>query len=120
MEGVHQAAIEWYHNFEDCPPDLHLCCPRIDDEDHANYDEPDAPDPPETGGTTAEEKKKRIKDYEGRFQNTYDLSILMGLGREIAGPWLDNWTQAVEACLTKCDSCVRNWHRNRDSYLKGL
>lgn len=115
--AIYQAAIGWYRIFEDCPPDAHLCCPRTNDEDFANYDEPDAPDP---DGASADEKKNRITEYEARFHNTYNLAILMGLGREVAGPWLDNWTQAVESCLTRCDSCVRNWHRNRDTYLKGL
>ncbi|KAL2263133.1 hypothetical protein VTK26DRAFT_8031 [Humicola hyalothermophila] len=119
MENDHlyQAAIGWYRDFEDCPPDAHLCCPKVDDDDLTNYDDPDAPD---EGGSSVDEKKSRIKDYEERFQNVYNLSILMGLGKEVAGPWLDNWTQAVESCLTRCDSCVRNWHRNRDPYLKGL
>lgn len=112
-----QAALAWHRVFEDRPPDAHLCCPKIDEEDFANYDEPNVPD---EGGLSAEEKQGRIEEYESRFQNTYDLSILMGLGREVAGEWLDNWTQAVDACLTRCDSCVRNWHRTRQPYLSGL
>jgi senataxin len=112
-----QAAIGWHRAFEDRPPNAHLCCPKIEEDDFANYDEPDVPD---EGGISVEEKKRRIEEYESRFQNVYDLSILMGLGREIAGEWLDNWTQAVESCLTRCDSCVRNWHRNREPYLNGL
>ncbi|KAK4102063.1 hypothetical protein N658DRAFT_424144 [Parathielavia hyrcaniae] len=117
QNALYQAAIGWHRAFEDRPPDAHLCCPKIDEDDPANYDEPDVPD---DEGVSAEEKKRRIEEYEGRFQNTYDLSILMGLGREIAGDWLDNWTQAVESCLTRCDSCARNWHRNRGPYLHGL
>lgn len=114
---IHQAAIQWYRAFEDRPPDAHLCCPKIDDEDVTNYDEPDVPD---EGGASVEEKARRIKEFEERFDNIYNLSILMGLGKEVAGPWLDQWAQALEYCLTRCDSCVRNWHRNRDPYLKGL
>ncbi|KAK4155137.1 SEN1 N terminal-domain-containing protein [Chaetomidium leptoderma] len=115
--AILQTAVAWHRIFEDRPADAHLCCPKIDEEDVANYDEPDVPD---EGGVSADEKKRRIKEYESRFQNVYDLSILMGLGREVAGEWLDNWTQTVEACLTRCDSCVRNWHRNREPYLNGL
>lgn len=111
-----EAAIEWHRDFEDRPPDAHLCCPKIDDDDTSNYEDPG----PDEGGTSAEEKKRRIEEYETRFQNVYNLSILMGLGREVAGEWLDNWTQTVEACLMQCDQCVRNWHRTRDPYLKGL
>ncbi|KAK4145391.1 SEN1 N terminal-domain-containing protein [Dichotomopilus funicola] len=111
-----EAAIAWHRDFEDRPPDAHLCCPKIDEDDTSIYDDPG----PDEGGTTAEEKQRRIEEYETRFQNVYNLSILMGLGREVAGEWLDNWTQTVEACLMHCDQCVRNWHRNRDSYLKGL
>lgn len=114
---IYQAAIQWYRAFEDRPPDAHLCCPKTDDDDATNYDELDVPD---EGGASVEEKARHIKEYEERFENIYNLSILMGLGKEMAGPWLDHWTQALEYCLTRCDSCVRNWHRNRDPYLKGL
>lgn len=114
---IHQAAITWHRIFEDRPPDVHLCCPKVDDDDGANYDEPDVPD---EGGISADEKRSRIKDYEERFHNVYNLSILMGLGPDVAGDWLDNWKQAVESYLTRCDSCVRNWHRHRQSYLRGL
>ncbi|KAL2133327.1 hypothetical protein VTI74DRAFT_2522 [Chaetomium olivicolor] len=115
--AIYHTAITWHRTFEDRPPDAHLCCPKIDDEDSANYDEPDVPD---EGGISVNEKKSRIEEYEARFHNVYNLSILMGLERDVAGEWLDNWTQAVESCLTSCDSCVRNWHRNRESYLNGL
>ncbi|KAK4236337.1 SEN1 N terminal-domain-containing protein [Achaetomium macrosporum] len=115
--ALYQTAITWHRAFEERPPDAHLCCPKIDDDDTANYDEPDVPD---EGGISADEKGRRIKEYEDRFQTVYNLSILMGLGREVAGEWLDNWAQAVESCLTRCDSCVRNWQRNREPYLNGL
>jgi senataxin len=115
--ALYQTAITWHRAFEERPPDAHLCCPKIDDEDTANYDESDVPD---EGGISVDEKGRRIKEYEDRFQTVYNLSILMGLGREVAGEWLDNWAQAVESCLTRCDSCVRNWQRNREPYLNGL
>lgn len=116
-QALYQAAIAWYHDFEDRPPDAHLCCPKVDHEDAANYDEPDEPD---EGGLSAEDKKRRITDYEHRFHTVYNLSILMGLPSEAAGEWLATWKQAVDSCLTACDSCVRNWHRNREPYLNGL
>lgn len=112
-----ETAVEWHRTFEDRPPDAHPCCPKINEDDFANYDEPNVPD---DSGVPPDEKRKRIKEYEDRFQNVYDLSILMGLGREVAGDWLDNWKDAVEACLRTCDSCARNWHRNREPYLEGL
>jgi senataxin len=115
--AIHQQAIEWHHVFEDRPPNAHLCCPKVDEEDLANYDDPNEPD---DDGPSAEEKQARIKEYESRFQNVYNLSVLLGLGRGVAGEWLDNWAEAVEACLTGCDSCVRNWHRNREPFLNGL
>ncbi|KAL2020987.1 hypothetical protein VTK56DRAFT_7761 [Thermocarpiscus australiensis] len=113
----YQPVIEWYRTFEDRPPDAHLCCPKTDDDDTANYDEPDEPD---EGGASADEKKIRIKEYEDRFQNVYHLSILMFFGKDVAGPWLDDWAQALDSGLTRCDACVRNWHRHRDSFLKDL
>ncbi|KAL2161236.1 hypothetical protein VTH06DRAFT_8456 [Thermothelomyces fergusii] len=112
-----QSAVAWHREFEDRPPDAHLCCPKVNHDDLANYDEPDVPD---EDGLSVEEKKSRIEEYEARFQNVYNLSIMMGLGREVAGEWLDNWTQAVDECLRGCDSCVKNWHRNREPYLNGL
>ncbi|KAL1843896.1 hypothetical protein VTJ49DRAFT_6839 [Mycothermus thermophilus] len=92
-----QQAVDWHQAFEDRPPDAHLCCPRVDEDDMANYDEPGEPEE----DLPVAEKAKRIKAYEERFHNAYNLSILMGLGKETAGPWLDNWKEAVESCLTR-------------------
>jgi senataxin len=117
--AIYQAALDWHREFEDRPPEAHLCCPKINDNDNVNYDEPDVPEEGE-GGATVEQKKERIKDYDARFNNTYNLAILLGLGKEVAGEWLDNWEQAVESCLRGCDACARNWHRNRAHYLNGL
>lgn len=114
---IQQMAIGWYRAFEDCLPDVHLCCPKIDDDDAASYDEADVSD---DGGLSAEEKKRRIDEGMDRLDNVYNLSILMIWPKELTGGWLDNWTQAVESCLTRCDLCVRNWHKHRDVYLKGL
>ena len=49
-----QAALAWHRVFEDRPPDAHLCCPKIDEEDFANYDEPNVPD---EGGLSVKEKQ---------------------------------------------------------------
>lgn len=105
--------VGWHQQFEDRPPLAHLCCPKVHDEDPINYEELDVGEP----GVSPAEKASRIQDFERRFRITYKLSILMVFGQETAGEWLENWKNAVESCLTKCDSCVVNWHSRRETCL---
>ncbi|KAK4649494.1 DEAD-box type RNA helicase [Podospora bellae-mahoneyi] len=124
MEGnLEQTIIEWHNDFEDFPPDAHLCCPKLNDDDLTDYENLDFPDEPdESGGgaVSVEEKKKRNEDYKHRLQISYNLSLLMGLPPERSSTWLPNWKERVETYLTRCDSCIRRWHRAREPFLQRL
>ncbi|KAK3393054.1 SEN1 N terminal-domain-containing protein [Podospora didyma] len=116
-DPVNDALVRLHNDFEEFPPKAHLFCPKIDDQDITNYDEPNVPD---EDGISAEDKKERIKQSETRHITTYHLSLLLGISPESAGTWLDEWINKVEGFLTTCDACVRKWHKSRDRFLKAL
>ncbi|KAK4177036.1 putative helicase [Triangularia setosa] len=121
--NLEQTIIEWHHDFEDFPPDAHLCCPKINDDDITDYENLDIPDEPDDSGSGAvsvEEKKSRNEEHKHRLQISYNLSLLMGLPPERSSTWLPNWKDRVEAYLTRCDSCIRRWHRARNPFLQRL
>ncbi|KAK3941950.1 SEN1 N terminal-domain-containing protein [Diplogelasinospora grovesii] len=114
---VNDALIRYYNDFKDFPPKAHLMCPKVDDDDTTNYDEPDVPD---EDGLTAEEKQGRIAESNNRHVKTYYLSLLLAVTAEEASTWLGEWTRSVESCLTKCDACARKWHKSRGRFLKAM
>ncbi|KAK0733658.1 RNA helicase-like protein [Lasiosphaeria miniovina] len=116
-DTLNQAIIDMHNKFANFPPNAHLFCPKIHEDDDTNYDELDLPD---ENGTTAKQKHERIKDAESRHVIAYHLSCLMGISPEDAGVWLGEWVEAVEKCLTTCDACVRKWHKSRERFMKAM
>jgi len=112
-DELYSMIMDDYHKLEEIPPDLHLLCPKVSDEDTEDYEDFDEP-----GGITVEEKKKRIEDAKTRHDVTYRLCFLMGLAEEQASSWTEQWAKRLERCLTSCDICVRNWHLGRETFLK--
>lgn len=112
-EELYSMLMEYFHKLEEIPPELHLLCPKVNDEDVEDYEDLDEP-----GDISAEEKKKRIEDAKARHEITYRLCFLMGLSEEQAGSWMETWAQRLEGFLTKCDRCIRNWHLGREPFLK--
>ena len=116
-DNMNEAIIQLWHEFKEWPPQAHLFCPKLNDDDCTNYDQPNVPD---EDGVTVEEKHRRIEASMQRHVNAYNLSLLMGIPPEEAGDWLREWTDTVEKYLTTCDSCAREWHKSRERFLKGL
>ncbi|KAL1882083.1 hypothetical protein VTK73DRAFT_2492 [Phialemonium thermophilum] len=102
-----------YHKFESIPPNLHLLCPKVEDLDEEDYDEPDEP-----GGITIAEKHRRIQEGKERLTISYQLCLLLGLSEEQAGNWIKVWAERLNEFLTKCSHCTRNWHSGRAPFLK--
>lgn len=113
-DQIYDILLESYNQLEDIPTELHLLCPKISDDDDADYDNPSDDD---EDGATAVQKKQRIEDGKKRRDIAYKLSLLLGMNEESAGSWLPSWSARVSTYLTKCDSCVRLWHKSREEFL---
>lgn len=94
----------------------HLLCPKVNDDDDEDYS---SPGPPVTD-ITAEEKAQRIQDAQHRRDLTYQLALLLGIDEDMSIGWLEPWTEGIERCLTKCDSCILYYHMHRKAFLKKL
>lgn len=111
-DDITDAYDEWKH----LDTEKHLLCPKINDEDEEDYE---SPGPPVTK-ITAEEKDKRIQDAQRRRDLTYQLTLLLGITREMSSGWIEPWTDGIERCLKKCDACVLYYHMHRKAFLKKL
>ena len=112
---VQMAMLEMHDAFEEFPPDAHLICPMISQDDEADYTCPDVPE----DGITAEEKHKRIADACERRRITYGLSLLLVMPEQ-AGKWIKEWKDRVNSFLTNCDKCARTWHRTRQQFMRAI
>ena len=108
---------QFWEDFKTFPAEAQLFCPRTFDHDLTNYRDLEAYD---EDGVSAEEKKKRVADSDHRHVTTYRLSLLLAWDAEGTSTWPGEWSDRVNTFLSKCDSCAKNWHKSRDSFLKAL
>ena len=98
------------------PRDSHWFCPRRNNDDPVDYDNPDEAEE----DMSPETKQELIQDAKRRHQVAYKYSLILGLGQEISGHLLEDYTLRLNKLLTTCDKCVHNWHMGRKPYLKEL
>jgi SEN1 N terminal len=97
-------------------PDAHWFCPKRNDDDHIDYDNPSEPEE----DMSPETKLELIQDTKRRHDVAYKYSLILGLSPDIAGVLLVDYTDRLNMLLTTCDKCVHNWHMGRKAYLKEL
>ncbi|KAK1837007.1 SEN1 N terminal-domain-containing protein [Podospora conica] len=115
-QQIFDALLGLWNEFKAFPPEAHLFCPKTDDDDVTNYDEPNV----DEEGASRNDKAKHIEEGKARHLTAYRLSLLLALRPEEAGAWLTEWSDTVNSFLTRCDSCAIQWHKSREKFLKGL
>ncbi|KAJ4147646.1 hypothetical protein LMH87_002156 [Akanthomyces muscarius] len=105
---------KWFDEFQAIPPETHLLCPRIHDDDGENYRVLDDPD----STITREEKEKRIEAGNSRINVTYWNSLIFGFDKKDAGKWLGDFSRRLDAALKSCSECVLNWHMRRKPQMQ--
>lgn len=114
MKSTHEVYAEIiasHQELERIPPEVHLFCPRVSDDDQEDYDDVAAPDA---------DKRRRMEDGQRRLQLTSWASLILGINRDQADRWLPDWIQRTESFLVKCDGCVRAWHMGRKALRSRL
>ena len=96
--------------------EAHWFCPKRNDDDHIDYDNPTEPEE----DMSPETKLKLIEDAKNRHNVAYKYSLILGLAPEVSGVLLEDYTQRLNKLLTGCDKCVHHWHMGRKAYLKEL
>jgi len=97
------------------PPEHHLCCPKISEEDDEDYEDVTSP-----GDIGIEQKQQRIQDSHDRQHTLYNCALILGLQQESQGAFLTEFTERALAVLGSCSNCIRNWHKGRKPFLKRL
>ncbi|KXJ93970.1 SEN1 N terminal-domain-containing protein [Microdochium bolleyi] len=104
--------------FEDLraiPPEHHLCCPKISEEDDEDYEDLDTP-----GEIGIAEKRQRLQNSLDRQDTLYNCALILGLQQESQGAFLTEFSERALAVLGSCSTCIRNWHKGRKPFLKRL
>lgn len=102
---------------ETFPPAAHWFCPKRSDDDYTNYDDSDEDDE----DASAALKKQCIAEGAQRRDCAYRFLISLGLTPEETagtGGTVEAYFERVNALLTHCDKCVRNYHMGRKDFLK--
>ncbi|KAJ2901914.1 hypothetical protein MKZ38_001266 [Zalerion maritima] len=102
----------------------HLLCPKTHDGDIADYqnlvEEQIENDNGHMQLLTIDVKKRRLEDAQSRIQTTLAYSVVVGLDEATAGSWLQEFKDDLNASLSKCDQCIRNWHLRRGPLITRL
>lgn len=114
MAEYNEDLAKWFEELQKVPPDHHLLCPKVSNDDPEEYKKLDDPE----SEITVDEKKRRIEDGDRRIEITYWNSLIFGFEKEDAGQWLNEFTTRLESCLKKCAICVLNWHMKRKAHLQ--
>jgi len=105
------------------PPGSHWFCPKRQDDDPLNYDDPDASDvEAEEEDVTSAQKAKLIDEGNERLVIAYKLFELhifemADMGDALLDARLGHRARS-QGLLTTCDRCVRNYHMGRKHFLK--
>lgn len=105
---------KWFEELQAIPPETHLLCPRIDEEDNENYRSLDDRE----SNLTKEQKQERIEAGDKRIDITYWNSLIFGFDKKDAGKWLESFTERLESSLQSCSECVLNWHMRRKAQMQ--
>ncbi|KAI1875942.1 uncharacterized protein JN550_001438 [Neoarthrinium moseri] len=112
----HAGGIEEACNrFLALPPEVHLLCPKVSEDDEEDYE--DLSDPGEIG---VAEKLQRLQDFRDRVGVVYQSSLIFGFEEGTAGDLQKTFSLRVGSLLQSCSHCARTWHRNRRPFLKTL
>lgn len=105
-----------YRELKSFPVDAHWFCPKLNDDDPIDYDNPDVAEV----DVSSQTKHQAIQDFKRRQEVAYKVSLVLGLSPEVSGKMMEDYTRRLNALLTSCSKCVSNWHMGRKSYLKEL
>ncbi|TDZ34209.1 Helicase SEN1 [Colletotrichum spinosum] len=113
-QPVEDILEENFGKFSRIPAEVHLLCPKVDEEDFEDYEDltTDGDD------VSVEQKKKRVEEGKKRLDIVYWTSLLLAYGKDKAGVWLTEWGNRMALNLHNCDKCVLNWHMHRKQYLR--
>ncbi|KAH8811508.1 hypothetical protein F5884DRAFT_278641 [Xylogone sp. PMI_703] len=98
------------------PPKVHWFCPKLHDDDTADYDNPDVAE----DDVSPQTKRQCIEDSKRRKEVAYKVALVLGLSPEVSGKIMEDYTRRLNALFTNCAKCATNWHMGRKGYLKQL
>ncbi|KAI1501889.1 SEN1 N terminal-domain-containing protein [Biscogniauxia marginata] len=114
MEGA-KTLDAAFNKIRALPPENHLFCPKISEDDEENYNDLEA-----ESGLSIAEKEQRIQDGAHRLDMMYSCSLILGVDPTAASAMVEEFQTRSGAFLKSCATCVRNWHKAREPFLKDI
>ncbi|KAI0003929.1 SEN1 N terminal-domain-containing protein [Xylariaceae sp. FL0662B] len=111
--AVNNLLEDAFNQLRTFPPEAHLFCPKISEDDEEIYEDLETP-----GTISVAEKEQRIQQGKERLDQMYRCSLILGLEEESAGTFGHEFALRTNSFLKSCSTCVRNWHKNRKGFLK--
>lgn len=96
--------------------DAHWFCPRRNDSDHADYDDPQSAEE----DISISDKQRFIHEAERRKHVAYQFSLVFALSSEDVGEWQDAHKVRLTELLSTCSGCIRSYHMGRKKFLRDL
>ncbi|KAI1339290.1 SEN1 N terminal-domain-containing protein [Xylariaceae sp. FL0016] len=116
MAEVNNLLENAFKELQDVPPENHLFCPKISEEDAENYDNDEDPE----NTLSPHDREERIQGGLRRLHQMYSCSLILGIDPETAGAFRSQFLDRSDAFLRSCAACVRNWHKARKQFLKDM
>lgn len=110
---IHSKIADNWVKLQDVPYDMHLFCPKVNDDDDEDYDDLTST---ESESLSIQEKQKRSADAKARLEAVAWCSMVIAILEENSKEILDQFIQRANHFLTKCDRCVQYWHSFRKPF----
>ena len=107
---------EVYRTLQSLDSNHHLFCPKQHDDDDSNYEDIQTVDDSISPG----EKLRLVNDAKERQNTAYQFCLVFAFSADDVGEWQQEHLIRLTNSLTRCDRCVRNYHRGRKQFLKAL
>ncbi|CAJ2503805.1 Uu.00g111990.m01.CDS01 [Anthostomella pinea] len=115
MEETNTVLAKAFVDLSNIFPEIHLFCPKISEQDEEVYEDSNA-----DTKLSAAQKEQRIQDGTQRLDLMYSCSLILGMEKDAAGQFGQQFATRCNDFLRTCPTCVRNWHKARRPFLKDL
>ena len=103
------------------PSQLHIFCPRQDDDDLDRYEDNDADQDAELDKSLEQQQRRqRIQDAISRRETVFSCLSIFSFEGDEAVPHQEALKSRLDAQLQQCDICIREYYKGKRAFLEGL
>ncbi|KAK3696024.1 DEAD-box type RNA helicase [Vermiconidia calcicola] len=116
-----EVIVQKLNELQKLDQDIHWFCPRSSAEDAGLYYDEDILDIlPQEPDTAKDRRSQDIRDADRRRDSALQAAKIFAFDGSDAKPYQDLFRKSLVAQLTRCDICVRQYHRSRSLLVQDL